>query len=558
MGGWNIPLAVNPAPQNPGPMDLAQKGLNVQALINATQLQKQTQAQNALKQQSDQIELEQQQQGQKDQETFNKAFHDAGGDWDQTIKNATQAGASGAFITKAQLARTDQVTKLATANKDLLANEQTKADQLAKDALAVRNAPADEQASLYASLRNKHIIAGTYKPNEIPEQLPSNDELDATVAHSTAAQAIMKDAADLREKNAKLPGEQAKAKAEGYATGAQTMNGANEQLSWTARRNLAVKNNPDLEPLIPEQYSPQAAEQVRQLGIAPKDLASIPLDKVEEQAWLKKNPGKDAADFMAYKAKLIPQFNFNLSNNSGANNPNATPASIAKSFGMTQEAFDQAAEKYAQTGNLPPVGRGPNGIALQRAIMNRTGELHGGESLAANSSEYKANTQSLGKLQGQFDNVSAFENTAIKNLDQVVDAGKSIPDLGARFANVPVRMINAQMIGTPEMARFRTALLTAQTEAAKVLSSANASGVLSDSARHETQEILDGNLSFPAMMASINQLKTDMANRHQSYGDQIQDIQKRLGAKAPQQQNSTSTPAKNDWASQFGGVVRNQ
>lgn len=345
MGGWNIPLAVNPAPQNPGPMDLAQKGLNVQALINATQLQKQTQAQNALKQQSDQIELEQQQQGQKDQETFNKAFHDAGGDWDQTIKNATQAGASGAFITKAQLARTDQVTKLATANKDLLANEQTKADQLAKDALAVRNAPADEQASLYASLRNKHIIAGTYKPNEIPEQLPSNDELDATVAHSTAAQAIMKDAADLREKNAKLPGEQAEARGKSLTTASQTMNGVPNQLAWTARRNMLVGNDPTLKDLIPEQYSPDAVEQVRQLGITPQQAAQTPVEKQELASFMAKPPAGYKAtpvDFMRYQKTIAPTLNFALQNQGAAADVNGNPSQIAQALANKQMKWSDA------------------------------------------------------------------------------------------------------------------------------------------------------------------------------------------------------------------------
>lgn len=251
--------------------------------------------------------------------------------------------------------------------------------------------------------------------------------------------------------------------------------------------------------------------------------AMQPVDQKELSAYLA-NPkldsgiSKDAATFAAWKAKQAPLANFNLQMQAGG--------------GLSKEALDQQAENYYNTGKLPPGGRGAAGIAQNRAIMNRAAELHSGQSLAESSAEYAANKESLKKLQTNFDNVSAFENTAIKNLDQVARAGANIPDLSARFANVPVRMLSEKLVGTPEMARFKTALLTAQTEAAKVLSSANASGVLSDSARHETQEILDGNLSFPAMMASINQLKTDFGNRHQSYADQIADIKGRIGGKA--------------------------
>lgn len=527
-----IALDIKPPAPTQGPLDQYQQAMSVQTLINQHALQQQEQQKNAISQQQQQIELENQQQQQKDTQTFNKVFHDANGDWDTAIKNAPQAGVSGQYVIKAQLARSDQVAKMATANSDLLKNEAAKADVLGKDASTILGIsdPVERQLE-YARLRNGHIASGAYKASELPENVPSDKELQSTVAHSKAAQDMMGEALKLQEQKAKLPGEQAESTAKGYATAAQTMGGANEQLSWTARRNFAVKQNPDIAQLIPEQYSPEAAEQVRQLGVAPKDLATMAPDKLELQDWLKKHPGKGPADFMAYKATLVPAYNFNLANNTGGGN--AAPADIAKKFGMTQTAFDQAAEKYATTGQLPAVGRGPNGIALQRAIMNRTGELHGGESLAANSAEFKANSASLNKLQTNLDNVTAFENTALKNLDQVALTGSKIPDLSARFANVPVRMISSQMIGTPEMAQFKTALLTAQNEAAKVLTSANANGVLSDSARHEAQEVLDGNLPFPAMMASINQLKTDFGNRHQSYAEQVSDIQKRLGNKAP-------------------------
>jgi hypothetical protein len=93
------------------------------------------------------------------------------------------------------------------------------------------------------------------------------------------------------------------------------------------------------------------------------------------------------------------------------------------------------------------------------------------------------------------------------------------------------------------MAQFRTALLTAQTEAARVLNSASANGVLSDQARKEAMDVLNGNLPYKSMVASINQLKTDFGNRHVSYAQQIADIKGRIGggAAAPA---TAETPAK--------------
>lgn len=533
-----IPLAIQPPPQNPGPMDLYQGGLHTQQMLNALALQKQQQAQNQIAQQQSQIELEQQQQSQKDQQLFNKSFHDANGDWDQTIKNATAAGASGAFITKAQLARTEQISKMAATEKAQLDNAAAKTDQLGKDAYSLLQIqdPAERQAQ-YSRLRKDHILSGAYNANDLPEMVPSDQDLQSTIAHSKATQDMIKDAADLREKNAKLPGELAEAQGKRFVNLAQTMGGANNQLSWTARRDFAIARDPQAAQLIPENYTPEAAEQVRQLGTTPQQQAQIPVEKQELTDWMRKHSGKGPADFMAAKAALAPTIQFNLANQTGgggAGGAAPSPADVAKKFGMTQEAFDQAAEKYAQTGQLPAVGRGANGIALQRAIMNRTSELHGGESLAANSSEYKALTSSLNKIQPQFEQVTAFENTAGKNLDVFLNEAKKVTDLGLPIANLPARQI-ANKLGGEEQAAFNAARTTALTEIAKVLSSANAgSGVLSDSARHEVEGLIGADATLGQITRAANILKQDMANRHQAYADQIADINRRLkqGSKA--------------------------
>lgn len=324
MGLPPIALDIKPPAPSQGPMDQYQQAMSVQTLINQHALQKQQQQSNDIAQQQQQIQLQNEQQQQKDTQTFNKVFHDANGDWDTAIKNAPQAGVSGQYVIKAQLSRADQIAKMATANSDLLKNESSKADVLAKDAMAVRQVddPVERQ-NLYAKLRNGHIASGAYKASELPENVPSDQELQSTIAHSKAAQDMMGEALKLQEQKAKLPGEAAESTAKGYSTAAQTMGGANEQLSWTARRNFAVKQNPDMAQLIPEQYSPEAAEQVRQLGIAPKDLATMAPDKLELQDWLKKHPGKGPADFMAYKATLVPAFNINM----GGLAPGAGPAS---------------------------------------------------------------------------------------------------------------------------------------------------------------------------------------------------------------------------------------
>jgi hypothetical protein len=535
----SIPLAINPAPQNPGPLDMAQGGLNVQRLINAVQLQKQTEAQNALQQQSAQIQLQQQQRDQQDQQAIRELApkfvgKDENGngtfDYDGFSNAALQRTGNPNLVNQLRMQRYQMIEAASKAGKEQLSNEQehNKAAYEVIEGVKGTQDPNERQQA-YATGLNRLRLLGM-DTSHLPASAPDDKALEAYESQLGMHGQLLADAktqAETKEKDAEAA-----------------------QKDWQKFENMGVMVNTKTgeQRTITGGVMPPGQLEGKYVALQTQKNTpgAVPLN-AEQNAFLK--------SYERMK-ELVPQYNFNLANNTGGVGGSNAPADVAKRFGMTPEAFDQAAEKYVATGNLPPVGRGPNGMALQRALMNRGGELHPGEALAANSAEFKANEASLKKLQTNFDGVNAFENTALKNLDQVALTGSKVPDLGTRFANVPVRMISAQMLGTPEMAQFRTALLTAQTEAAKVLASANATGVLSDSARHEAQEVLDGNLPFPAMMASINQLKTDFANRHESYANQISDIQKRLGNKnATPQADATAKPANHPFFEQYGGVA---
>lgn len=222
---------------------------------------------------------------------------------------------------------------------------------------------------------------------------------------------------------------------------------------------------------------------------------------------------------------LVPQFNINMASQ------------------LSPQGLDQMATQFAQTGTLPSVGFGAAGTAMRTKIVNRAAEMFPDQSLALAKAAFGSNEGALKHLQTQFATIDAFENTAIKNLDQLTDAAKAVPDLGTRFANMPVRSINENFLGTPEMARFRAALATAQNETAKVLNSANATGVLSDSARGELQQLLSGNLPYPAMESAIKQLKVDMQNRHDSYQEQIDTLKGQIGGAGKQNSGSAAKPA---------------
>lgn len=228
-------------------------------------------------------------------------------------------------------------------------------------------------------------------------------------------------------------------------------------------------------------------------------------------------PGKrNAATFIAWKAKQSPIAQISVAGAAGG--------------GLSTTALDQAAEKYWETGVLPPGGRGVAALAQNRKIMNRAAELHPTGSLAANSAEYAANKKSLGSNQELLDRLSGFENAAVRNADMLEKAAKDIPDLGVKFANIPLRAITDRMIGTASMSRFEVLRNTTLPEFAKMITSANASGVLSDSARTEIEKLIGPNATFQSLKGALDAFRDEAENRRKGYQDAIDDIKKRLGS----------------------------
>jgi hypothetical protein len=185
---------------------------------------------------------------------------------------------------------------------------------------------------------------------------------------------------------------------------------------------------------------------------------------------------------------------------------------------MPQAVFDPATGQNVYTTRAGAIGKEAPSSA---------------DALAAKAG-VQADAASLKKLQSNYDNVTAFENTAGKNLDQFLSTAKSVVDTGSPFLNTPVRMITSQMVGSEKMAAFNAARQTAVSEIGKVLSSANAgSGVVSDSARHEVESLIGPNATLKQIYAAANILKKDMDNRKTAYQDQITEVKTRMGGGGP-------------------------
>lgn len=208
---------------------------------------------------------------------------------------------------------------------------------------------------------------------------------------------------------------------------------------------------------------------------------------------------------------------------------------------LSPEALALTAKQFAMTGVLPPMGMGKPAAQARTKIINAAAQQYAGLDLPTQVAAYKANRDSLVKLQGQRDAMGAFEETALKNLDTFLTTAGKVVDTGSPLVNKSLRSLSGALMGSPEMTAYNTARRTVIPEFAKILANPGLSGQLSDSARKEIEEVVSGDATLAQTYAAAKVLKTDAANRRTSYDDQIKAIQDRIAR--PPGATSTTTPA---------------
>lgn len=288
MGALNaaIPLAINPPQQGPNAM---QQYYGVQAEINKQKLEQQAQQQNELAMQQGQLQLQMQQQQFQDQQTIRglaKDFvgKDANGnatfDFKGMLDKAVGSGVSPLTVQALRTQYAESVSKMAAADETVRNGEmaKNKAAYEVLEGIKGLDDPEGRQKAYQVGL-NRLAMMGV-NVGQFPVRVPDDQTLEQFEAGLGMHGQLLADAKIQQEMN-KSVAEQAKAEAE-----------TKEKQTEQQIKELQLK--------------------AYQGGGGTSLIPGIPLDIQEANAWLKAHPGKTPADYMKYKATLVPAFNFNL------------------------------------------------------------------------------------------------------------------------------------------------------------------------------------------------------------------------------------------------------
>lgn len=206
---------------------------------------------------------------------------------------------------------------------------------------------------------------------------------------------------------------------------------------------------------------------------------------------------------------------------------------------LSDKAIEYIAERYVGTGVLPAMGMGKAATANRNAVFNKASEIEQatgqtGADAIARWATVKADTHALQGLSRQAAMINAFEQTAVKNADQVLllapkGVGGSAPVLN-RWINAGRR----QIAGDADVSKFNLAVGTLADEYAKVVSGGTGSTAVTDSARAEAYSRINGAMTVNQLQNVIAQMKIEMENRRSSLSEEQANLTNKIrGGGAP-------------------------
>lgn len=187
---------------------------------------------------------------------------------------------------------------------------------------------------------------------------------------------------------------------------------------------------------------------------------------------------------------------------------------VPNTGGLTQSAIDQGAIEFATTGKMPSgMGIGSTGAGGQRknAIQNRAGELNVGGNMAANATQLKSFSQSLGQQQKYLDSTQRALNTANDTLDALQEWMQKNNVNPSQFPdfNTFNNFLKAKGVDPGVAGGYNAQLATLRAEYSQVLAKGGVRSVETD---REAAKLIPAGLA-PSQLAQVaERIKVDGAN----------------------------------------------
>jgi hypothetical protein len=193
---------------------------------------------------------------------------------------------------------------------------------------------------------------------------------------------------------------------------------------------------------------------------------------------------------------------------------------------LSKEAVDFYAEGFLLNGYVPTIGYGRDGATNKKLIIDRGAEmaiqrgLNPGD-LAVFREMTKSEQANSTVLTKNLSALRSFEKTAIKIGDDLLKIASKTELGGSPLWNKYQMYLRGEIEGDSDVKLFQSQIKTFATDVSKIITSPGLGGQLTDSARHEVDAFLGGNITLEALQKIHAQLRKDFTYRDQSLQDEL-------------------------------------
>jgi hypothetical protein len=181
----------------------------------------------------------------------------------------------------------------------------------------------------------------------------------------------------------------------------------------------------------------------------------------------------------------------------------------------------QAATGEPLTQVVPGWGKGAVAVRNQarkdaiKLIMKDEGVSaeDAGRELAQRTVDFGAGKTAIGQITKDLAAIRPYKDMLDKNADILVGLAEKIDKSDSTLVNRPINWLAMNVASDPNVGEFMAQMRIFQTEAARVLNNPRLVGQLTDSARHELEEVVNGNMPLGMTKQIVNRLKSDGDNR---------------------------------------------
>lgn len=191
---------------------------------------------------------------------------------------------------------------------------------------------------------------------------------------------------------------------------------------------------------------------------------------------------------------------------------------------------------YKVSGKTPPFAWGKAGEADRTAWMQAVKRFSkddgqsGGE-VAGGQADAKAGAAALTQNTKDLAAIRPYKVMLDKNAAVAIDLARKVELTDSTLANRPIQWLRANGGSDPNLREYLAQIQIVQTEAARVLNNPRLVGQLTDSARHEMQDILKGTMPLKDTERVLQRMMKDGENRVKALEDENASLKRSASGK---------------------------